>query len=162
MFNCYQSHLSIETGWTLDLFNFQNERMSIFNILSIRKTFQGCIKINNNNFGYFSVNERKVTHDLASSFILINENLWKKKIRGQIIFCEFENHDGKQTTNTNIQKFLFSSLGAHISLWMDSEQLEDSALSISSFAWEVGEFYLRQFRIKKNGTTILLVGNGGL
>ena len=24
---------------------------------------------NNNNFGYFSVNERKVTHDLASSFI---------------------------------------------------------------------------------------------
>ena len=74
--------------------------MSIFNILPLQKIFKGCIKVNDNHFGFFSVNYKKVTLDLSQAFDVINQNLRKKKFKGNLLFCKFEDHDGKHTFNS--------------------------------------------------------------
>ena len=52
--------------------------MSIFNILPLQKIFKGCIKVNDNHFGFFSVKYKKVTLELSPAFDDINQNLRKK------------------------------------------------------------------------------------
>ena len=74
--------------------------MSIFNILPLQKIFKGCIKVNDNHFGFFSVNYKKVSLELSPALDKINQNLRKKKFKGNILFCKFENHDGKHTFNS--------------------------------------------------------------
>ena len=66
-----------------------------------------------------------------------------KIISGKLTFCEFENYDGP-----------------HISLWMGSEEMENSSRSIEMFVGRRGNFEAKEFDIFKHNSTILLVVKG--
>ena len=68
--------------------------MSLFNTLLVQKTFKGHIKTNENSYGLFCVNSKKVRKDLSEALLDLNKNLSKKIIQGYFKFCKFENHEG--------------------------------------------------------------------
>jgi hypothetical protein len=72
--------------------------MSIINLFGIKERLPGVVKNkspNNPNFGHFSMETSFVKRSMAETVKTINNNLKAKKIDGELIFCEFVNHDGK-------------------------------------------------------------------
>ena len=85
------------------------------------------------------MNSEHVRTDLSTNFDVINRNLQDKNIGGQVVFCNFDEYDG-----------------AHISLWMNSEALENSSRSIENYVGRQGTFEVVRYDICKHKTTILL------
>ena len=91
--------------------------MSIFNTCRPKIKINGSIQINENNFGFFGMEIENVKNKLSPCLETISKNMKEKNISGKLTFCEFEKHDGP-----------------HISLWMDSEETENSTKSIEIFS----------------------------
>jgi hypothetical protein len=70
--------------------------MSIFNLFRAKHQFSGSIKTKSQTkFGFFSLKTDQVKFELTPTFDQIKQNLKAKCIRGKLVFCKFDDHDGK-------------------------------------------------------------------
>ena len=129
--------------------------------LSPYNNFEGEITTSpGTGFGFFTMDTTEVKLMIDKDIKDLNTNMREKQIGGKIFICRMENHYGKQI---NILRLLILHfcLGAHLSLWMDSEKKPFISVdSIAAFVGERGTFTLFKWNISKKGKIIMLIGEG--
>ena len=82
--------------------------MSLFDMYAKKPKLAGTIKVKEENaYGYFGMDIREVKENFKESLDKMNQNLGLKGIKGEILFCSFINHEGKNFNIDIFYMFLF-------------------------------------------------------